>query len=213
MKKSSLLILGSGGHSKVIGEIAKLSNNFEKICFLDDKYNNQDSTHIIGKLNIENLNKYKYKFDSSFVAIGDNKMRAYWMEILKEYRYLLPNLIHPNAIISSEVILGKEGICIMAGSILEAGTEIKSGAIINSGATINHDCCIDKYVHVSPGCNIAGNVIIEEYTWIGIGTCISNNLSIGRNVTVGAGSIVISNIEKNFKVAGVPAEKIGLNNE
>ena len=40
MNHKSILIIGGGGHSKIVIETALASCQFQKISILDDKYNN-----------------------------------------------------------------------------------------------------------------------------------------------------------------------------
>ena len=70
---NKLMIIGAGGHGKVVANIAKL-NGYKEIYFLDDdvlkKY--------IGKYQIigttKDIDKYKEEYDF-FVAIGNNDIR------------------------------------------------------------------------------------------------------------------------------------------
>ena len=92
---------------------------------------------------------------------------------------------------------------VAAGAIINCDVTIKDGVIVNTGSTIDHDCVLELFTHISPGCNLAGNVTIGEKTWVGIGTKIKENISIGKMV-IGAGSVMISNIPSNSKCFGIP---------
>lgn len=200
----NLLILGAGGHGKVVSEIALLSKEWESIAFLDDRKNlkNASGIPIIGKFGEYSslINKYKY----AFVAIGDNKLRSIWIERLSREGFIIPVLVHPFSSISKSSIIG-EGSVVMAGAVINADTHIGRGCIINTSSTIDHDCRISHGVHVSPGVNIGGTVTIREYTWVCIGSSVINNISIGSNVILAAGAIVNKNVPDNVMVAGVPA--------
>ena len=63
---SKLAILGAGGHSKVIHDIAT-KNNYTKISFFDDK---NTSEYIKGSTDLLLNNQNEY--DSYFIAIGNN---------------------------------------------------------------------------------------------------------------------------------------------
>lgn len=64
----NLLIIGAGGHSKVVKEIAE-ALGYTKIDFLDD-----NSTEAIGK--IADSKDYVDKYHEAFVGIGNNKFRG-----------------------------------------------------------------------------------------------------------------------------------------
>ncbi|MFJ7927798.1 acetyltransferase [Peribacillus sp. NPDC096448] len=200
----NLLILGAGGHGKVVSEIALLSKGWDSIAFLDNRKNikNASGIPVIGEFDDYSLfiNKYKY----AFVAIGDNKLRSLWIEILSREGFIIPVLVHPYSSISKTSILG-EGTVVMAGAVINADTHIGKGCIINTSSTIDHDCRLSHGVHVSPGVNIGGTVTIGEYTWVCIGSSVINNISIGSNVVLAAGAIVNKNVPDNVLAAGVPA--------
>ena len=65
----SLLIIGAGGHGRVVAEIAVACGyDSGSIAFLDD--NSPDAN---GK--VKDMALYAPKFDGVFVAIGDNAVR------------------------------------------------------------------------------------------------------------------------------------------
>ena len=93
MMNKNLLILGAGGHGRVVKEIAEAMGTFEKIDFLDDH-----SELAIGSLadNEKLAGEYSYAFS----AFGDSKLRMRWMEKLEENCFTIPVLVHPSAFIS-----------------------------------------------------------------------------------------------------------------
>lgn len=200
----NLLILGAGGHGKVVSEIAILSKEWDSIAFLDNRKNikNASGIPVIGEFDDYSLfiNKYKY----AFVAIGDNKLRSLWLQRLSRVGFIIPVLVHPFSSISKASILGA-GTVVMAGAVINADTHIGKGCIINTSSSIDHDCKLSDGVHISPGVNIGGTVTIREYTWVCIGSSVINNISIGSNVILAAGAIVNKNVPDNVMAAGVPA--------
>jgi UDP-N-acetylbacillosamine N-acetyltransferase len=79
MISKNLLILGAGGHGRVVREVAEAMGVFDKIDFLDD-----NSEIEIGTLedNEKLFGEYKY----AFPAFGDSNLRMKWMEKLKKNR-------------------------------------------------------------------------------------------------------------------------------
>lgn len=202
---SGLLILGAGGHGKVVADIAITTRKWDNIAFLD---NNKNLTTVLGFPvlgDFDSYENYKEIYSAAFVAIGNNKARMQWIRKLKQDKYDIPVILHPSSIISrfSEVGLGS---VVMAGTVINAGVNIGQGCIINTGSTIDHDCEIEEGVHISPGVNLSGTVRIKSLSWLGVGTKISNNISIGTNVIVAAGATVINDIPDNVMVAGIPAK-------
>ncbi|MFJ7681459.1 acetyltransferase [Peribacillus butanolivorans] len=200
----NLLILGAGGHGKVVSEIAILKNSWENIAFLDDRENITEVLNIsvIGKLN--EYNSFKQKYQYAFVAIGNNKLRLKWIDRLLREGFMMPTLVHPFSSISKTSIIGA-GTVVMAGAVINADTRIGRGCIINTSSSIDHDCSLKDGVHISPGVNIGGTVTIDECTWACIGSSVINNINVGSNVVLAAGAVVNKNLPDNVMVAGVPA--------
>ena len=205
---NNLLIIGAGGHSKVVEETAIASKEFDEISFLDDQNKfSSFGAKVLGPLSDYNTRKIKSTYKKSIVAIGDSYIRLKWIKLLNEAGYELPSIIHPCSFISPSALIGK-GTVIFAGSVIQTEVEIGDGVIINTSASIDHNSVISDGVHICPGVHIAGNVQVGISSWIGIGSSIIQNLKIGKNVIIGAGSVVINDIPDEIKAAGVPAKKI-----
>lgn len=197
---SKLLILGAGGHARVVGEIAEFLGKWETISFLDD---NPALGFAIGVLD-DYLNLADV-YDNAFVAFGNNTMRSRWSDMLRSAGYVVPSLIHPTAIVSPKSGIGS-GTVIMAGAIINANTIVGKDCIINTASSVDHDCHISDGVHISPGVRIAGNVAIGAKTWAGIGSTIVNNISVGCDSIIAAGAVVTKDVSDLVMVAGVPAQ-------
>ncbi|MBP2657628.1 MAG: sugar O-acyltransferase, sialic acid O-acetyltransferase NeuD family protein [Firmicutes bacterium] len=204
MKK--LLIVGAGGHGRVIADIALKMNKWQQIAFLDDDTTVKSSMgyDVIGTsskaLNL--IEEY-----SIFVAIGSNEIREMIYKQIKTAGATVPKLIHPSTNIGVQVEIG-EGTVMMAGAIVNCGSKIGEGCIVNTGATIDHDATIGDYVHISPGVHISGTVKIGKGTWLGVGSVVSNNIRIAGGTVVGAGAVVVRDIIEAGTYIGVPAERI-----
>ena len=190
--ENRLLIIGAGGHGKVVADVAMKMNTWKSIQFLDD---NQELKRVLG---LEVIGKVedalKYVHDYQFiVAIGDNSLRERIQLNLTMAQAKLALLVHPDAIIGKQVEIGK-GTVVMAGVIINSCTHVGSGCIINTGSIIEHDNIIEDYVHVSPGVITGGTVRIGKGTWLGLGSKIINNVSIAGDCIVGAGAVVIEDI-------------------
>ena len=201
----NVVIIGAGGHAKVIADIITKSND-TVIGFLDDNLDIQNKTIYLNKTvlgTIKDIDKYKeYYF---IIGIGNNNIRE---NIANSYDLKWYTAIHPNAIIANEVSI-EEGSVVMAGSIINTGTKIGKHCIINTKSSLDHDNIIENYVHISPGATLAGTVHIKEKTWICAGATIINNITIAKNNIIGAGSVVIKDInEENSTYVGVPTRKI-----
>ena len=202
MKK--VIILGAGGHAKVIADIIEKSGD-EVIGFLDDNVDIQgkvifDGRKVIGKIN----DVINYKDDYVVIGIGNNKIRKMFAEKYPSLNWY--TAIHPNAVIGKEVKIGK-GTVVMSGVIINPGTFVGNHVIINTSSSVDHDNIIGDYVHISPGSHLAGTVTVGEGTWICSGVTVINNIMINKNNIIGAGSVVIHDIDnENGTYVGVPVK-------
>lgn len=198
---NNLVIIGASGHGKVVADIAK-ENGYTNIVFLDDNraVESCGSYKVVG----ECKDAFNYKDADFIVAIGNTKIRCRIQSELSEADLHIVSLIHPAAIIASNVKIGI-GTVVMAGAVLNPYTEIGQGCIINTCASVDHDCYIGDFVHVSVGSHIAGSVTVQENTWIGAGATISNNIEIVADCMIGAGAVVVENIHESGTYVGVPA--------
>lgn len=193
-----ITILGASGHGKVVAEIARL-NGYTEIEFLDDDENKK----FCGKYPVVGNCKKVVPIDNDiFIAIGDNEIRKKF--IRRHYDKKIVSLIHPSAVVSDDVEIGK-GSIIMAGSVINPGVKIGVGCIVNTCSSIDHDCKIENYVHVAVGSHLCGTVNVGELTWIGAGSTISNNITICDNCLIGAGAVVVNDIRIPGTYVGVPA--------
>jgi|TARA_Y100000389_G_scaffold168042_1_gene173525 sugar O-acyltransferase (sialic acid O-acetyltransferase NeuD family) len=192
---NNIIIIGAGGHGKVVGEIALL-NEYKIIHFFDDRSNEikKFPFKICGNLDL--LRKNIKNYDNFFVAIGNNQIRYNHISWLKKEKKNIVSLIHPNSTISQFSSIG-DGTCVMANVAINPGTFIREGVIINTSSSIDHDCLINDYAHISPNCSLSGNVSVGKFSHLGTGTSVHPKINIGDNVKTGIGSKVYKDILDN----------------
>lgn len=150
----NLLILGAGGHGKVVKEIAE-ALGYKNIAFLDD-----NSQEAIGK--ISDSKAFVNDYQEAFVGIGNNKFRGELLSRLEQEGFTIPVLIHPMAYISKTAIIEK-GTVVEPKAIVNANSKVSRGCIISVGAIVDHDVVLEDYVHVNAGaiCK-AGSFVAKE---------------------------------------------------
>lgn len=203
-----LLIIGAGGHGKVVADIANRLGNYVDIAFLDDDESITKVGNYLCEGTTERL-KAESKQTEVFVAIGNNVTRRRVLNMVEAEGFCVPTLIHPSAVIGEDVRIAI-GTVIMAGTVINSGAEIGKGVIVNTSSSIDHDCVIEDYVHIAIGAHVAGTVHIGETTWIGAGAIVSNNISVTSGSVIGAGAVVIKDIIDSGTYVGIPAKRIGL---
>jgi acetyltransferase EpsM len=202
----NFVIIGQGGHSKVIKEIIFSYENFNIVAILDDKY---DQNFISDHIFYGPISAFKGLIDmyadiKFMIAIGNNETRKKITEKLSLDSTFFASLIHPSANVSSSSNIGV-GTVIMANSVINADSRIGDHVIINTGAIIEHDNKIGNFSHVSPRGTLTGNVQIGEGVHIGAGATIIPNVYIGDWTVIGAGATVVKSIPSYQTAIGVPA--------
>ena len=117
-------------------------------------------------------------------------------------------LIHPNALIGPDVVLGT-GVTVCANSVITTNVRIGDFCQINIGCVIGHDARIGDFVTFAQSVNIAGNVTIKDHANLFTRSVVSPGLRVGESSVVGAGAVVIASVDANSTVVGVPAKPTG----
>lgn len=201
----SLLIIGAGGHGRVVADAATLSGVWNHVAFLDDRYPeivNSDDWPVVGK--VTELSVVAPQYTGVIIGVGNNLVRLDLQKRTRDIGIRIATVIHPSATISGKTKVG-EGSVLFANTVVNIGTSLGEACIINTAASLDHDNQLGNGVHVSPGVHLAGNVSVGSRTWIGVGSSVAHEISIGADVTIGAGSVVTKNIEDNVTVVGNPA--------
>ena len=163
LHEMNLLILGAGMHGRDVYEIAYSLHVFKKISFLDD---NAVGDNIIGKCT-EAL-RFKREYPCAFVAIGDNKKRRKYAEILKNCGFLMPSIVSPAASISSKATIG-EGVAILPQVTVSEAT-IGDFCILASNSLVNGGAEVGAYSHVDCGGIVRKGRKVPKETHIKDGT-------------------------------------------
>ena len=211
MGKKKIVLIGGGGHCKIVISILKKLNNFV-ITGIVDNYKSDSFISGIKIIGTDDDLKdiYKSGIHDALITVGstkDNTKRYRLFNMAKEIGYNFPVIISPEAIVDESVKIG-EGTVIMPGSIINIDSSIGKNCIINTGSIIEHDCNIGNHCHIATGVHISGEANISGLSFIGIGATIIQGIKIGKNVTIGAGSVVIKNISDNIIAVGNPAKII-----
>jgi len=207
------LLLGAGGHARVLIEAIRLSGAAEIVAAVDAN----PATHGTKILGVpvaggdELLPSLAANGATHFVvAVGSvtrNPIRAKLFSLGVNANLLPLSTRHPAAVCSPSAKLAG-GAQLLAGCIVSTQAEIGANAIINSGAIVEHDCIIGPHSHIASGACLAGGVIVGEEVLIGARAVIKQNVRIGRGATIGAGAVVLRDVAPGSVVAGVPAESI-----
>lgn len=159
---TSLLIIGAGSFSPEVEELAYLLG-YKDLAFLDDNPANAYCSPVIGTTaEIENI---RDKYDTAIVALGNNKDRMKYHQLLKENNYDIPVLIHPTAYVSPTAEIAP-GCIIRAKAVVSRNVKLGEACILNVGALIDHHVEIGAGCHILMGAVVRNKAKVEPLTRI-----------------------------------------------
>ena len=198
-----IIILGSGGHAKVVADIL-YQNGENLIGFLDDFKPLGELVMgypVLGPL----ADVSRYGDDTAFIiGIGDNSLRR---ALARERSVRWHTAVHPTAVIARDASVA-EGTVIMAHAVVGPSARVGRHCIINTAADVEHDNVIGDFVHLSPHAALGGTVSVGDGTHIGIGAVVRNGIRITSDCLIGAGAVVVKDILSQGTYVGVPAERV-----
>jgi sugar O-acyltransferase (sialic acid O-acetyltransferase NeuD family) len=205
----TLLVVGAGGHGRVVADAAVESGVWERVVFLDDRFPALDSSDgwpVVGVATLDQ--RWIRDYPAIAVAIGENTVRLDCARRFLALGYALPTVVHPSACIGRSAVIG-DGTVLLAQSAVNSGARLGVGCIINTAAVVEHDCELGDGVHVSPAAALAGAVRVGECAWIGIGASVNQEIRIGAAAVIAAGAAVVRDVGAGRTAVGIPARLLG----
>jgi UDP-perosamine 4-acetyltransferase len=196
-----ILVVGGGGHSKVVIDAARCAGH-EVVAVLDDR---TDISDVLGVPIVSDAGHIEA--DGFVVALGDNSTRAGRFNELVSEGMTAVSVIHPSAVISETAKIG-DGTVVFAGVIVNADTRIGDNVVLNTACTVDHDCRIGAHTHIAPGVHLCGKVIVGEGALVGVGSNAAPGARIGGWSVVGAGATVLGEIADGVVCVGTPARPL-----
>jgi sugar O-acyltransferase (sialic acid O-acetyltransferase NeuD family) len=205
---SDLILMGSGGHAKVVLEAILARNPDCHVTILDDDPGAAD--RLVLGIKVSGTREW-LSSNAPDVAvalgIGDNGARLSLHDWLIANGRTVETVIHPSAIVGASVEIDA-GAFLAAGSVAIAEAKIGSAAILNTACSVDHDCVIGVGAHIGPGARLCGNVHVGARSMIGVGSAVRPGVRIGSDVILGAGSAVVADIPDGGIYAGCPARPL-----
>jgi UDP-perosamine 4-acetyltransferase len=204
-----VLVIGAGGHARVsiealldqpgrdvVGCLSKHGEAVENLG-VDVVGADDDLERLIIDLDVTHV----------FVAVGNNRVRAQFVERCRRADIALATAVSRGAYVSHAAEIAG-GVLIAPGAVISAAARLATGVIVNSNASVDHDCVIGACSHIAPGVAMGGTVIIGEHVLVGVGARIIPGISIGDGATIGAGTVVVRDVAPGALVVGTPARSV-----
>lgn len=212
----NFLIWGGGGHGKVVADLVRAAGH-RLVGYIDA--DNMKLGQMVepgggrvilaeGDLlqHLPGHSRYPESADGIALGIGNSRDRMRCLAAL-DGRHT-PPLVHPSAVLSPSVVLGR-GTVVFAAAVIQAAATIGEGVIVNTGAIIEHDCHVGDGAHISPGAILAGGVSVGDGSWVGAGATVMPGVRIGAGAMIGAGAVVLRAVANGITVVGIPARPVG----
>ncbi|MCB2357876.1 NeuD/PglB/VioB family sugar acetyltransferase [Clostridium estertheticum] len=186
---SDLLIIGAGGHGRVVLEAAELEGRWDNINFLDDRTDvDMVLDHkIIGRMDDYKRNSKKYEY--AIVCIGNNEKRLKLIKDILKVGYKVPVIIHPKAFVSKYSEVGY-GSVVLAGVVINTGAKIGMGCIININSSVDHDCEVYDGVHVCSGAVVRSMCKVGRLSYVGAGAVVKSGTRLSDKYILTDGVVV-----------------------
>lgn len=210
---SRLILLGAGGHAKVLHALAlSLGHDLFGVCDPDLASRGVREWRGLPILGddavLKSLDPGKFGIINGIGSIAGSTTRQDVYDRVRKLGFGFPALVHPTAWVADDATLG-DGVQVMAGAIVQPDCSIGVNSIVNTRASIDHDCHLGAHVHIAPGATLCGGVLIGDGTFIGAGAIVIQGISIGSCATVGAGTTLVKSLQDMEKALGGGKHLVG----
>lgn len=197
MMPSSVIVVGGGGHAKVVIESA-FSAGFEIEGIVDPAFDQGSKGPgglkvLGGDEFLQDLSPDTVTLINGIGSLPGKNARWETASRLRATGFRFVEVIDPTAIYSSDLTTA-EGVQIMTAAVLQPGVRLGRDSMVNTGAMLDHDCEVGDQVHIAPGVVMSGNVRVGNNCHIGVGAVVSHGLNIGKGAVVGAGATVVRDV-------------------
>lgn len=203
-----LILLGAGGHAKVLHELM-LASGHTCIGVCDPQLASAGAeqwrglTVLGGDEALANFAPGSVGLVNGIGQLVGSKLRANFYLRLSQMGFVFPALAHPTAWIAPSASL-EDGVQVMVGAVIQADCIIGQNTIINTKSAIDHDCVLGAHVHVAPGAMLCGNVRVECGAFVGAGAVLIPGVRVGEGAVVGAGVTVTRDVAAGLVLLGSP---------
>jgi len=209
--KLPVIILGGGGHAKVLIEALRAAG--VTMLGITDADPAQRDTSVLGIPVLGDDTVVGRHAPGSILLVNGlgsverPTKRAAIFDAFVARGYSFAAVIHLSAVVAADVTLG-QGVQIMAGAVVQTGCAVGADTIVNTRVAVDHDCNLARHVHLAPGVVLSGNVTVGEGTHVGVGATVIHGIHIGAGVLIGAGSLVTRDLPDGVTAYGLPAKVV-----
>ncbi|MGE4242761.1 NeuD/PglB/VioB family sugar acetyltransferase [Ramlibacter sp.] len=202
---STLVILGAGGHGRVVADAALAQGRWRRVVATDADPARWHGELLPGVALLPLAEAMALDGAQIHIAIGRAAARVKEFAALQAHAFA--SVVHPAAAASA---FAQVGLCtfIAAQAVVAPQARIGHCVIVNHGAVVDHDCEVGDFAHIAPQAALGGGVRVGARVLVGSGARILPGLAIADDVILGAGAVVTRSIAEPGTYAGLPARRI-----
>lgn len=203
--KSTLVILGAGGHGRVVADAALAAGAWSRVC-ATDRSPARCRGELLPGVPLLPLAEALGLADAEFhVAIGSAADRE--REVAALQGRALATVIHPSAAVSAHAAV-EPGCLVAAQAVVAPGASLGACVIVNHGAVVDHDVRVGAFSHVAPRSALGGGARVGRAVLVGTGASVLPGIALCDGAVVGAGAVVTAALPEAGVYAGVPARRV-----
>lgn len=200
---SPLVILGAGGHGRVVASAARAAGSVVRAFYDDDPRlwgRSVDGVPVLGPT--EDLAAAPPS-TPAVIAIGDNLTRA---RISARLDLDWAIVRHPSSSVAPEATLGA-GTVLSAGAVVQPGAVVGTHVILNVHAVVDHDAQVGDHAHLSAA-HLGARASAGVRVLLGLGSVVLPGVRIGDDAILGAGAVAVADVEPGVTAIGIPARPV-----
>jgi len=200
-----LLILGFGGHARVVADVA-MALGIREFLFVDEAA--RDGEQFLGHAVVPSHGQALPPSWQAFAASGDARRREAQCRQIAAAGWPLATLVAPSATIGAGAQVGA-GTLVAQHAHVGPMAHIGEGCIINTGAIVEHESRVGAFSHISVHATVAGRSRVGRSVMLGAGATVIDGVEVGDHITVGAGGVVVRSLQEPGVYVGVPVRRVG----
>jgi sugar O-acyltransferase (sialic acid O-acetyltransferase NeuD family) len=199
-----LVILGAGGHGRVVADAALASGKWAAVVATDRDPSRCHGELLPGVPCLPLAEATARPHGRIHVAIGKPADRE---RECAPFLDRLGTVVHPSASVSPQAQVGA-GSFVAAHAVVAPGATLAVAVIVNHGAVADHDAQVGAFAHLAPRAAVGGGCGIGAHVLLGSGACVLPGVRITGGCVIGAGAVVHRDVTECGVYAGVPVRRL-----
>ena len=190
-------IVGAGAVAKCVFNTFRNIPDIEIVNFVVEEDFQTPKADLKVEVLEKNLSLKKFQKIPYIICIGyhdQNRIRERIFKKILNSGSSLTNLIHPQAYVSANVILGT-GNVVMPHANIESNVVIGNSCLVWSNTLIGHDSKLGNNIFMAGGSTVGGFTNVNDNCIVGLNATIGNSIEIGKFSILGAGSLVTKTVK------------------